>query len=64
MVWDHCLSVGLTLVYCGQMVGWIKMSLGTEVNLGPGHIVLDVTRRHLVGRSSPYCGAYGGDIDA
>ena len=28
-------------VRCGQMVGWIKMPLGTEVALGPGHIVLD-----------------------
>jgi len=35
------LSVGLTLVYCGQTVGWIKMKLSTEVGLGPGHIVLD-----------------------
>ena len=26
---------------CGQAVGWIKMQLGTEVGLGPGHIVLD-----------------------
>ena len=34
-----CLSV--TLVYCGQMVGWIKMKLGTQVGLGSGHIVLD-----------------------
>jgi len=23
------------------MAGWIKMPLGTEVGLGPGHIVLD-----------------------
>ena len=29
------------LVYCGHTVGWIKMKLGTEVGLGPGHIVLD-----------------------
>ena len=28
-------------VYCGQMAGWIKMALGMEVSLGPGHIVLD-----------------------
>ena len=28
-------------VYCGQTAGWIKMALGTEVGLGPGHIVLD-----------------------
>jgi len=34
-----CLSV--TLVHCGQTVRWIKMKLGTEVGLGPGHIVLD-----------------------
>jgi len=34
-----CLFV--TLVYCGQMVGWIKMKLGMEVGLVPGHIVLD-----------------------
>jgi len=31
----------LTLVYCGQTVGWIKMKLDKEVGLGPGHIVLD-----------------------
>jgi len=23
------------------MAGWIKMPLGTEVNLGPGDVVLD-----------------------
>jgi len=34
-----CVSV--TLAYCGQTVGWINMSLGTEVGLGPGDIVLD-----------------------
>jgi len=34
-----CLSV--TLVYCGQTIGWIKMKLGMETGLGPGHIVLD-----------------------
>jgi len=28
-------------IYCGQTAGWIKMPLGTEVELGPGHIVLD-----------------------
>ena len=44
-----CLSVSLscpvflsvTLLYCGQMVGWIKMKLGMHVGLGPGHNVLD-----------------------
>ena len=28
-------------VYCGQTAGWIKMALGMQVGLGPGHIVLD-----------------------
>jgi len=28
-------------VYCGQTVGRIKMKLGMQVSLGPGHIVLD-----------------------
>ena len=28
-------------VCCGQTAGWIKTPLGTEVDLGPGHIVLD-----------------------
>ena len=27
------------LVYCGQTVGWIKMPLGMEVGLGPGHVL-------------------------
>jgi len=37
-----CLSVvSETLVYCGQTVGWLKMKLGVEVDLSPGHIVLD-----------------------
>ena len=35
------LSVSVTLVYCGQTTGWIKMPLGMEVGLGTGHIVLD-----------------------
>ena len=46
MLSDRCLSVcpvylSVTLVYCGQMVGWIKMKLGMQVGLGLGHIVLD-----------------------
>jgi len=32
----------LAHVYCGQTAGWIKMPLGTEVNLGSGDVVLDV----------------------
>ena len=38
-----CLSVCLfvTLMYCGQTVGRIKMKPGTQVGLALGHIVLD-----------------------
>jgi len=28
-------------VYCGQTAGWMKTPLGTEVDLGRGHIALD-----------------------
>ena len=31
----------LAHVYCGQTAGWMKTPLGTEVDLGAGHIVLD-----------------------
>jgi len=50
MLSDHCLScisvlsvlsVYMTLVYCGQTAGRIKLKLGMQVGLGPGHIVLD-----------------------
>ena len=41
MLSDRCLScLSLTLVYCGQTVGWIRMPLGIELGLGLGHIVL------------------------
>jgi len=35
-------------VYCDQTAGWMKMSLGTEIDLSPGHIVLN-------GDSAPSC---------
>jgi len=31
----------LAHVYCGQTAGWIERPLGTEVDIGPGHFVLD-----------------------
>jgi len=34
----------LAHVYCGQTAGLMKTKLGTEVDLGPGHIVLDGDR--------------------
>jgi len=33
--------LSVTLVYCGQTVRRIKMKLGMQIGLGPGHIVLD-----------------------
>jgi len=37
-----CLSsLSITLVYCGQTVGRIKIKLAMQVGLGPGHILLD-----------------------
>ena len=27
--------MSVTLLYCGQTVGWIKMKLGMEIGLGP-----------------------------
>jgi len=51
--WPHCVRWGPSSppqrdtppqfsahICCGQMAGWIKMPLGMEVGLGPGHIVL------------------------
>ena len=33
--------LSVTLVYCGQTVGWIKMKLGMWIGLGPSYTVLD-----------------------
>jgi len=42
VVLSVCLPLlSVTLVCYGQTVGWIKMKLGMEVGLDPGHIVLD-----------------------
>jgi len=39
---DRCVPrLSVTLVYCGQTVGWITMRLGMEVGFGPRHVVLD-----------------------
>ena len=34
-------TLSMTLAYCGQTVGWIRMPLGMEIGLGPWYIVLD-----------------------
>ena len=44
LCYQTCLSV--TLVYCGQTVGWIKMKLDMQVGLN-GHIVLDLSLIHI-----------------
>jgi len=42
VVYPVCLScLSVTFVHCGQTVERIKMKLGKQVGLGPGHIVLD-----------------------
>ena len=47
MLSDHCpvlscpVCLSVTMMYCGQTAGWIKMKLGMQLGLGPGHIVLD-----------------------
>ena len=46
----------LAHVYCGQMAGnsgWMKTPLGTEVDLGPGHIVLDGVPAPAKGAQQP-----------
>ena len=45
----------MTLVYCSQTVGWIKMKLGTEIGLCPGHIVLDGDTAPLPKGAQPPC---------
>jgi len=43
----------LAHVYCGQMAGWMKMQLATEVDLKPGHIVLDGVPAPAKGAQQP-----------
>jgi len=40
-------------VCCGKTAGWIKMPLGKEIGLGPGHIVFDREQLSRKGHSSP-----------
>ena len=56
--------------YCGQTAGWMKTPLGTEVDLGPGHIVLEeVPALHEMGTAAPIfsasvcCGQMAGWIE-
>jgi len=42
MLSDRCpVCLSVTFVHCGQTVGRIKIKLGTQIGLGPGHVVLD-----------------------
>jgi len=34
------MSLSVAQVYCGKTVGPIKMKLGMELGLGPGHVVI------------------------
>ena len=41
-VYQNCpITTTGILHYCGQTAGWMKTPLGTEVDIGAGHIVLD-----------------------
>jgi len=44
----------LAHVYCGQTAGWMKTPLGIEVDLGPGHIVLDGVAAPVNGAQQPH----------
>jgi len=46
----------LAHVYCGQTAGWIKMPLGSEVDLGPGHMDGDPAPPQKGHSSSPLFG--------
>jgi len=58
----------LAHVYCGQTAWWIKMALGMQVGLGPGHIVQDGKPAPQKGGRVPqfsadsYCGQTAGCI--
>jgi len=65
MLRDRCLSclsclsvLSVTLVYGGQTVGWIKARLGVQVDLCPGHIVLDWNPAPLPQRGTLQFSAY------
>jgi len=47
-------------MYYGQMAGWIKVPLGTEIGLGSGHIVLggDSAPPPKIGGHSPLFSAH------
>jgi len=66
--WQHCIRCGpsyprkkgtptstkfLAHVYCGQVAGWMTTLLGTEADLGPGHIVLDGVPAPAKGAQQP-----------
>jgi len=40
-------------IACGQTAGWMKTPLGTEIDLRPGHIVLDGPQRSAKGAQHP-----------
>ena len=60
--------LSVTLVYCDQTVGRIKMQLGTQVGLGPGYIVLHGDPPHPPQSGTPQfsahisCGQMAGQI--
>jgi len=51
-------SLSVTLVCCGQTLGWIETPLGTEVGLGPSHIVFYPAFPRKGHSSSPHFSAH------
>ena len=47
------LTQSLAFVYCGQTAGWMKRPLGTEVDLGPGHVAPDGVPSPAQGAQQP-----------
>ena len=58
----HAPTQFLAHAYCGQPAGWMKTPLGTEVEFGPGHVVLDgdpaSAAKKAQQRSSPFFSAH------
>jgi len=63
MLSDRCLSVlsclSVTFVQCSQTVGRINMKLGTQIGLGPDHIVLDGDPAPLPQKGTPPLPIFG-----
>jgi len=63
MLWDRCpvcpVCLSVTLMYCGQTVGWIKRPLGTEVGSVQATLCwIEIQLTHGKGHSTPHFSAH------